>query len=476
MSQRIGRDVTRRRKAFGTGLESESAIIRKEFRNPIKIVVPILGSSEEVRVARRRYIRPSNMPGYNVHPEYSTGRVEIAIPNSNAWRGRDTKEAIKQMEYGKKILGKALKRDYKFSEYGVIFIPPHKIKPLGSYHFTVTLPVRSRSVPAEQKKILMENFANSVQWFEPLILGMTGGPSFKKEGSVRHTVSNTIAMGSSFIEVNEQGRMRIYNTSKMPEWIKIGAKTWHGGEGRGDLRSRTGYDLEIRYFDQIPLEDLNEYLSLIGLLAAHSKVCSETGIKFKHVIGRGDVYNKTWDSIAYKVMKEGWDAKITEEEASDFAKSIGLKFNPHGTIRLTRLVKKLTNQLYKRYKNHHYYQIFGAVSRRPKLANLNREQMEYLLGRYMTSKPKRIVRFSDALMETKREPLNIVSLSQYTKIGKEKTFDILLMLERKNVVKHTGPILNKDIVLWQLTRVDVTKDELIKILEKELESKAIKVL
>jgi len=152
-------------------------------------------------------------------------------------------------------------------------------------------------------------------------------------------------------------------------------------------------------------------------------------------------------------MKEGWDAWLTPQEVKAICDIFEVKYTAKGNVRLQVLLPIISKKLYDRYKDTAYYRVFTATpGKPPSLRNLNKEQMEYILSVWITNKRRRTEKLTETITNL-RVPLSTSNLSTITHIPKERMFDIMIMLEGRGIVQHTGSYQDEENVNWKLTPI-----------------------
>ncbi|CAM9671791.1 unnamed protein product [Ectocarpus fasciculatus] len=197
------------------------------------------------------------------------------------------------------------------------------------------------------------NFANMVQWIEPLLLAVFGSPDADAvcddgkfiEGSYRTMSAGWGVPGTTDVRTfttNGTGRYAQYGF----DWLLEVAPSPDAGifgcteEGMGsDIRTKSSVDehlmapgselppmdvgqgLEIRVFDNFPLENMKSVYRVIALLAENSRVY------------HADEYiydNHGWKASAQEAMKEGWNGILATEYVHSLERNLHIDLSSLG--------------------------------------------------------------------------------------------------------------------------------------------------
>eukprot|EP00752_Nemacystus_decipiens_P004864 g4427.t1 len=245
------------------------------------------------------------------------------------------------------------------------------------------------------------NFANMVQWIEPLLLAVFGSPDDQSvcdhgefiEGSYRTISSGWGVPGTTDVRtfgVTGTGRY----THKGFDWLLEVVPSSDAGifgcteEGMGsDIRTKSSVDehfmlpgeelppmdvgngLEIRVFDNFPLENLQAVYRVLALLAENSRVYDAVGYVYE---------DAGWKASAQEAMKEGWNGVLAPAYVDSLEVNLGLDLSALGnnsqafdvfTEVHTRLLGRHSDGLWTRL-------LLDDVGFGPALANPNRDSWE----------------------------------------------------------------------------------------------------
>ena len=283
----------------------------------------------------------------------------------------------------------------------------------GSYHITITLPFNEKIKDKDFTEMHI-NFANQIQWLEPLLI--TGffsgdqksmGTSEKKvKGSFRVMMTGWGNFGGSNVKKFNEGigryaniktywrnNLKFKNINKIKHCIKL-SKGTRRREGKAGMRAVSGYSsnmrtfgsedperpwhresgigmskpngVEIRIFDSFDTSYVLELSRFIIYIAENSR-------KFKT---KQYVYkDKDWIDAMKGIMKEGWLYRINKNYLKKLRKNLNLKIKTK-TLIAYDVLKSINDELYVKNKNGDY--IFMMLNKpvKPKIKNLNRDSYE----------------------------------------------------------------------------------------------------
>jgi hypothetical protein len=258
----------------------------------------------------------------------------------------------------------------------------------GSYHITFTLPYTEKTT--NKKFIKMhQNFANQLQWLEPLMLcayftgdeyspgnlnrvrgsfrvmiigwGNLAGSDIRlfKDGIGRYAKTPTYWRENlDFIdsdklkacyEPSEAAKAEGAITSLSSDFRTFGStdpkKPWHRESG---ISMNKPNGIEFRIFDHFPDTYISHLILFISLVAENSRV-KET---------KQYVYNnKIWINELHNIMKNGYKAELSEKYINLLRKNLGLKINTKSII-ANEIFKEIINELWEKNINGKWSKIF----------------------------------------------------------------------------------------------------------------------
>lgn len=429
-------------------------------------------------------------------PEFVTGK-----PFANKPFHFYIKELIKEEQKFGNILTKYIPMVKKFSHYGGINnfpfgmsnyfrYPTGNLRKLtydfkekdftdyaGSYHITITLPYKESIT---QKKFLENhiNFANQIQWIEPLLIAAYFSCDDKAVGSTRNRVRGSYRVvrvawgnlagtdvrdfktgvgryaviptkwrkGLSFFEDDLTKKCRIldFNTkqgaklhAKEPQAISAYSSDMRTFGPTAEEERASGAPMikpngiEIRIFDNFPREDLESLCDIIGYIAENSRV---------HETKQFVYNNKLWNETVREVMKYGWKANLKPSFKTKLNKVLGIKILTKSN-RADKVLKSLVNALWRKNKNGLWAKmLISERNKAPIIPQINKQSWE--LGFLL--KLNRHPRFHTNLLRVLYSCSLQMTLAKFKKIffehfGKKSwsnnVDDILYFLESIGIVK-----------------------------------------
>jgi len=277
----------------------------------------------------------------------------------------------------------------------------------GSYHITLTLPHKDNIKNDEFIK-MHKNFANQLQWLEPLMLTsfFTGDEyapgSLKKRvrGSFRVMIIGWGNLAGSDVRLFNKGIGRYAKTETFwrkgldledvdklkpcyppsPSALKEKAITSlssnfrtfgstdpdrpeHRESGIGMTKPN---GIEFRIFDHFPDIYINHLLKMIELVAENSRVHETKEYVYK---------NKEWIGALHSIMKEGYKAKLSSKYIQLLRKNLGLEINTKSIIAFD-IFQEIMNELYKKNNNKGWCNIFNPVKTNKNLDKLYKDLPE----------------------------------------------------------------------------------------------------
>ncbi len=246
----------------------------------------------------------------------------------------------------------------------------------GSYHVTFTLPYTDNTTNSEFIK-MHQNFANQLQWLEPLMLTayFTGdeyapGSLKRVRGSFRVMIIGWGNLAGSDVRLFNKGigryaktptywrkGLKFIDSEKLNACIKPseaakkeGAITslssdfrtfgstdperpWHRESGTAMTKPN---GVEFRIFDHFNDEYVEHLILFISLIAENSRVIQTDGYVYE---------NKIWIDTLHNIMKNGYKAKISEKYVELLRKKLGLKIETKSIIAVD-IFKVILNELW----------------------------------------------------------------------------------------------------------------------------------
>ncbi len=345
----------------------------------------------------------------------------------------------------------------------------------GSYHVTFTLPHDDKTT--EKEFINMHiNFANQIQWLEPLMLvGFFSGDEFamgskedRVRGSFRVMIIGWGNLAGSDIRLFESKGIGRY--AKTPNYWRKGLKLYESEllepciapspsalkelgitSLSSDLRTFGSKDknrpehresglpmnkpngIEIRIFDNFDDLYLEYLVNYIGLIAENSRVTKTKGYVYE---------DKDWIDALHSIMKDGYMAELNSEYINKLRKKLGLKINTKSK-NATQIFRTIYNELYEKNINGLWSTLFFSNSKSDKKLIKNEIETEPInIKSSYFSLFMKLNRHKDLM-----DSFNQLSVLINQKFEKEKIIKVdefkkyILKLFNKNWIKNTYDFL-----------------------------------
>jgi hypothetical protein len=279
---------------------------------------------------------------------------------------------------------------------------------LGSYHLTITLPYNNKMTNNAFIK-MHQNFANQLQWIEPLLMtaffscdDTAVGTSKKKvRGSFRVMRVGWGNLAGSDIRKFDKGIGRyaniktywrtgldFYDIEKLklcagvtiPEPGAISAlstnfRTFgapdpeHPDERKSGSPMTIPNGIEFRIFDHFPTDYLPELCKLVILVAENSRKLETNKYVYK---------NGPWKNMVKVIMEEGWKAFISKDIIKELREVLGLKIKTEN-LQALNVLNVISNELYEKNKNGDWTYLMldkDSLKSPPKLPKINQRSWE----------------------------------------------------------------------------------------------------
>jgi hypothetical protein len=285
-----------------------------------------------------------------------------------------------------------------------------KINPeyTGSYHLTMTLPYTDKT----SNKVFIEkhrNFANQLQWLEPLLLTSFFSCDDKAVGTSEKRIRGSYRILSvgwgnlagsdvrklkdgigrySVIDSYWRDGLEYHQKSKLNPCLKPTPPAKREGgisalssnfrtfdASKEDKNERSGapmkkpYGMEFRIFDHFKDEFLIELCKIMIYVAENSRVHKSTKYVYK---------NKAWIDAAQKVMLYGWRAILNDDYIKELRNILGLKIATKSRMAL-KVFETINKELFNKHKNgdYSYLMLEQKYKKPPFLPNINRRSWEH---------------------------------------------------------------------------------------------------
>ena len=296
----------------------------------------------------------------------------------------------------------------------------------GSYHITMTLPYTKETTQSQFIK-MHQNFANQLQWLEPLLLtaffsGDEYAPgSIKKRvrGSFRVMIIGWGNFAGSDIRLFNKG---IGRYAKTPSYWRKGLKfedidklkpcykaskmalaenaitslssdfRTFGLTKEGERASGVGMTkpngIEFRIFDQFSDNYIDSLVRLISLVAENSRVTKTKGYVYE---------NKIWTKALHNIMTHGYKARISKEYIALLREKLGLKINTKSLVAYD-IFFKVYEELWNKNINGKWSLLFNNMNKYEyesiKIPQINKKAWQFAFMIKLNRKPELMKKFN----------------------------------------------------------------------------------
>jgi hypothetical protein len=376
---------------------------------------------------------------------------------------------------------------------------------LGSYHITLTLPHRATIKKSEFIK-MHRDMANQFQWLEPLIVSAYFSPDLDSVGE-----GNTKVKGSYRVMSTGWGNFAGADVRKFGTGITRGANirtywrdklTFPNEENeileyctrtakpvykkaksilssdfrtfnfiRKDLDNLTdadmkkcarlynpvdcpkidggkmepSYGMEIRIFDHFPKEYLLDLLRIVVLIAGNSKRHPSPGYVYR---------DSSWITAMGRIMKQGWNAEMTQAYVNSLRKNLGLPINmPKSQDEHVRsssmlaydILHQVVEELYELNRDSFFNQLMNEKTHvKPTLPSINRQcwenECDLRLSSELNNILKQIKKEKNVTNKSTKIAKGVFAKYIFDNLGNKSAWkydidDILYMLESRKKVR-----------------------------------------
>lgn len=366
-------------------------VTEKPF-NTLKAKRPIEAYAQEIREKEDRFYRLLNTNNRVIKLEEKYGKLNQYPFGMTNYFKYSTNNSI-NYSFPKTKDGK----DKLFTDY------------LGSYHITITLPFTEKTTLDKFIKI-HQNFANQIQWLEPLLITAFFSSDQKAVGTKEQRIKGSYRVarvgwgnfaGSDVRKFNKgigrysniktfwRDNLEFYEVKKVNHCKKISPKLkkvepgavqalssnfrtfgstdpnrpWHRESGIGMTKPN---GVELRIFDHFDSHYLQELCKFTTLVAENSRVHQSKKYVYK---------NQDWITSLQRIMLQGWNAELTDGYIKDLRSELGLKINTKSKIAYD-ILYEINQELFKKNKDGDWtYMMLDNITI-PKLPHINRHSWE----------------------------------------------------------------------------------------------------
>lgn len=352
----------------------------------------------------------------------------------------------------------------------------NEIDYVGSYHITLTLPFSEKTTLSRFIK-RHQNFANQIQWIEPLLIagffssddkamgtnekrikgsfrvarvgwGNFAGTDIRKfsKGIGRYTniksfwrkdfefyqsdKANYCADISQKLKKIEPGAISGYSSNFRTFGSTDILRPWHRESGKG-MTLPNG--IEIRIFDHFDSSFFIQLSRLIIYLAENSRNHLSTQY----------VYNsEPWILSLRNIILNGWYAQIHPEYINLLRQQLNLKINTTSLIAYD-ILKQINKELFKKNKDGDWALLLLDIyyKKEPELPHINRKSWEFGFMLFLNNNPKFLLKFHDLINSFNKykkleiEEFEIIFLNSFGNNWKNDIFQIIFFIESIEVFK-----------------------------------------
>ena len=303
---------------------------------------------------------------------------------------------------------------------------------LGSYHITITLPFTEKT-SLERFVKMHQNFANQIQWIEPLLVTSFFSSDQKAVGTKEKRIKGSYRVarigwgnfaGSDVRKFNKgigrysniktfwRDNLDFYNVKKVNYCKKISPKlkkvepgavaalssnfrTFGSRDPDRPLHRESGIGMtkpngvELRIFDHFDSHYLLELCKFVVYIAENSRV---------HQSKKYVYQNKDWITSLQRIMLDGWNAELTEGYINDLRSQLGLKIKTKSKVAYDVLTQ-INKELYQKNKDGDWIYLLLDDNTAPKLPHINRYSWETALMLKLNSEKTLMASFNKLIKD-----------------------------------------------------------------------------
>ncbi len=345
----------------------------------------------------------------------------------------------------------------------------------GSYHITMTLP-HKESITDKQFIKMHQNFANQLQWLEPLMLTAyftgdeyaPGEMTERVRGSFRVMIIGWGNFAGSDVRLFNKGigryaktptywrkNLRFKDSNKLKPCYKPSPmakkekaitslssnfRTFGSTDPLRPMHRESGVGMtkpngiEFRIFDHFNDKYIEHLMMFVSLVAENSRVTKTNGYVYK---------DKTWIKELHNIMKHGYKAKISDKYKNILRKKLGLKIKTDSIIAID-IFKTIYEELWKKNINGDWSKIFHCM-KAPKFdmvlfPNVNKKAWQFAFmmklnrNKKLMDKFNKMTKIISALKTVKYNDLKKIILKIYGKRWAEDIEDIIYFYEELELI------------------------------------------
>jgi hypothetical protein len=308
----------------------------------------------------------------------------------------------------------------------------------GSYHLTFTLP-HTKMIPNKTFIKIHQNFANQLQWLEPLMLTAyfsgdelsPGSNGMRVRGSFRVMMTGWGNLAGSDIRLFGKGIGRYSKTKTYwrdnlhfkdleklklcyppnPLAVKEGAitslssnfRTFGSTDPRRPEHRESGIKMtppngvEFRIFDHFPDVYLDNLVLLVSLVAENSRLKETIDYVYE---------NKIWIDTIQNIMKCGYRAELSYEYIDLLREKLDLKIDSESIIAFD-VFEVIYDELWKKNIDGKWSKIFHCMNKpiKPDVPEINKESWQFSFAIMLNKNKKTMMKFNILLDTIKKKEI-----------------------------------------------------------------------
>jgi hypothetical protein len=342
----------------------------------------------------------------------------------------------------------------------------------GSYHLTITLPYTDKT----SDTVFIEkhqNFANQLQWLEPLLLTAFFSCDDKAVGTTEKRIRGSYRILSvgwgnlagsdvrklkdgigrySVIDSYWRDGLDYYQKKKLKPCLTVTPPAKREGgisalssnlrtfdASKEDKNERSGapmkkpYGMEFRIFDHFQDEFLIELCRIIVYVAENSRTHKANKYVYK---------NRAWIKATQNIMLHGWRAILEDDYIKELRQILGLKITTKSRLALN-VFETINKELFKKNKNGDYsfLMLDNKYTTPPFLPDINRRSWEN--------------GFMIKLNRNKKDLDNFNTFIKHLPKGKNNINNIREIY--KNIFRTDGWMRNFEDIMYFLDKIDYVR-------------------
>lgn len=367
----------------------------------------------------------------------------------------------------------------------------------GSYHLTFTLP-HTKKTSNDRFIRMHQNFANQLQWLEPLMLTAffsgdelaPGSDGSRIRGSFRVMMTGWGNLAGSDVRLFSKGIGRYAKTKTFwrdnlkfkdierlklcyppnPLAIKEKAitslssnfRTFGSTDPKHPEHRESGTKMtppngvEFRIFDHFPDIHLNSLVSFVSLVAENSRLKKTIGYVYE---------NKIWIDEIHNIMKHGYKTKISKEYIKLLREKLDLKIDTTSIIAFD-VFETIYNELWNKNINGKWSKIFNCLDKPVKyeIPEINKESWKFSFCIMLNKNEKLMNKMNNLINDINNR--DMIIYKDFKKIVEENmgkrwkadSYDIVYFLNdysnKLKIIKNTNGTINNIMIKQKINNIN----------------------